>query len=94
MAVEIFPFPSSNIHVTIVVPCAVIGKTVAVVPVIIPVQLSAVVGIAKEATEHSAVTSASIGTIGAVISFIITFWSAVEMFPFPSSNVHVTAVIP
>ncbi len=43
-----------------------------VVPVIIPEQLSVVVGAVK-VTEHSPVTSANTGTTGAVMSLIMTF---------------------
>ncbi|MNE03705.1 hypothetical protein D3C87_985790 [compost metagenome] len=49
-----------------------IGKTVEVVPGMIPAQLSMAVGIDGE-TEHSAVISLSAGTPGAVASLIITF---------------------
>ena len=74
VCMELFPFPSSKFQVTTVVPCAVIGKVVVVVPVIVPSQLSVAVGAVIEATEHSAVTSArepASGT-GAVTSSTIT----------------------
>ena len=38
------PLPSLNVQVTTVVPWVVIGKMVAVVPVIVPAQASVVVG--------------------------------------------------
>ena len=70
--VEILPFPSSKLQVSIVVPCVVIGKIVVVVPVIIPEQLSTAVGTVGVA-EHSAVKSVNTGTTGAVLSAIIIF---------------------
>ncbi|MNE03708.1 hypothetical protein D3C87_985820 [compost metagenome] len=89
----IFPLPSSNVQTTTVIPCAVTGKTVLVVPVMVPEQLSVAVGGVTE-TEHCACTSARTGTAGGVMSLMITFWFAVDMFPFPSSKVHVTTVVP
>ena len=94
VAVVVLPFPSSNVHVTTVVPWVVIGNTVEVVPVTIPAQLSVVVG-AVGVPEHSPkFTSANTGVTGDVISSTITFCVAVAMLPFPSSNVHVTTVVP
>ena len=63
--------PSANVQVTIVVPCFVIGKVVAVVPVTVPVHASFVVG-AVGVTEHEPVTSAKIGFAGGVTSVIVT----------------------
>ena len=85
--VVILPSLSSKDHVTTVVPCAVIGNSVLVVPVIVPSQLSVAVGAVKTSTLHSAVTSSksAISTTGAVISSIITFWVWVEIFPLASS---------
>ena len=60
-----------------------IVRSSVVVPVIVPEQLSVVVG-AVAVAEHSPVTSASTGTTGAVTSFITTFWVAVEVLPLPS----------
>ena len=40
---------------------------------IVPLQLSVVVGAVKEGTEHAAVTSAKVGTTGFVLSLITTF---------------------
>ena len=57
---------------TTVVPCAVIGKAVVVVPMMVPTQLSVVVG-AVGVAEHSAVMSESVGCVGGVTSSIITF---------------------
>ena len=53
---------------TIVVPWVVIGNTVDVVPVTVPAQLSVVVCAVNDETEHSAVTSASVGLTGGVTS--------------------------
>ena len=71
MAVTVCPLPSLNDQVTTVVPCVVIGNTVVVVPVIVPAQLSVVVG-AVGVAEHCPVTFASVGTTGGVVSSIIT----------------------
>ncbi|MCY1250641.1 hypothetical protein D3C87_985750 [compost metagenome] len=70
-----------------------IGKTAAVVPVIGPAQLSTVVG-AVNVTLQSPLTSAKTGADGAIASSISTFWFAVVIFPFPSSNLQVTIVVP
>ncbi|MNE03707.1 hypothetical protein D3C87_985810 [compost metagenome] len=72
LAATIFPLPSSKVQTTTVVPCAVIGKTVFAVPVMVPEQLSVAVGAVNEA-EHSAATSGRIGRMGAILSKIITF---------------------
>ena len=48
---DTLPLPSLNIQVTTVVPCAVTGKVVNVVAVIVPVQLSVAVG-AVNVTAH------------------------------------------
>ncbi len=44
------PAASVNVHVIIVVPCAVIGKVALVIPVIVPEQLSVAVGGVKVVT--------------------------------------------
>ncbi|MNK78922.1 hypothetical protein D3C87_985740 [compost metagenome] len=49
-----------------------IGKTDAVVPVIVPIQASIVVGTGG-VTEHSPAASARIGTAGGVSSLMVTF---------------------
>ncbi|MNK78926.1 hypothetical protein D3C87_985780 [compost metagenome] len=87
------PFPSSKLHVTTVVPCVVIGKIVVVVPEIIPAQASIAAGIAGVA-EHCSCISAKTGAIGAAVSLIMTFWFTVAIFPFPSSKLQVTIVVP
>ncbi len=51
-----------------VVPCVVIGRVVAVVPVIVPLQASVVVGGVKEVTSHCSVISVRIGITGSVVS--------------------------
>jgi len=71
LAVVIFPFPSLNVHVTTVVPWVVMGKVVDVVPVIVPAQLSVVVG-AVGVTEHCPVTFDKVGVTGLVTSSTIT----------------------
>ena len=57
----------------------------AVVLVIVPEQLSVAVG-AVTVAEHCPVTVVKVGTLatGAVVSFTITVWFWVEVFPFPS----------
>ena len=94
--VLIFPLLSSNVQVTTVVPWAVIGSTVVVVPVIVPEQLSVAVGAVNVSTLHSAVMSSNTATSGAcaVTSSITTFWVWVLIFPRASSNVQVTTVVP
>src|SRR6056297_1885268 len=94
--VDVFPFPSSYVQVTTVVPCAMIGSSASCVPVIWPAQLSVAVGAVKVATSHSAVMSVNVVTsaTGAVTSSIITFCVWVIMLPFPSSYVQVTTVVP
>ena len=59
-------------------------------------QLSVAVGAVNEVTVHSSVKSAKgvASATGAVMSFIITFWVCVLVFPFPSSYVQVTTVVP
>ncbi len=52
-----------------VVPCAVIGKVVVVVPVIVPAQLSVVVGAVGVAL-HSSFISAKTGVTGSVVSAV------------------------
>ena len=58
VCVVTLPSASTYVQVTTVVPCAVIGSTVVVVPVMEPAQLSVAVGAVKLSTLHSAVTSA------------------------------------
>ena len=65
------PFPSSKVQVTTVVPCVVIGKIVEVVPVMIPAQISVVVGTTGVPLHSPTVTSINIGVTGAVASFIV-----------------------
>ena len=69
-----FPFPSSYVQVTVVVPCVVIGKVALCVPVKAPAQLSVAVGAVNEVTVHSAVTSDKVVTsaTGTVTSSITT----------------------
>ena len=84
-----FPFPSSNVQVIV---CDVyIGNTVLCVPTIVPAQLSVAVGGVKLINEHSAVAVASdaLSATGAVISSITTLCVCVDVFPLPSSYVHV-----
>ena len=60
---------------------------------IVPAHTSVVVG-ATAVAEHSPVTSANVGTTGAVTSSTITFCVCVEMFPLPSSNYQVITKLP
>ena len=63
------------------------------VPVIVPAQLSVVVG-AVTVTEHSPVAAASVGFTGLVTSSTTTVWVAVAVLPLPSVTVQVTVVVP
>jgi len=95
VAVLVLPLPSLNIQVTTVVPGAVIGNIVVVVPVTIPAQLSVAVGAVKVAgVKHALTTVPSIGGTGAIVSFTITFWVAVLLLPLPSSNVQTIVLAP
>ena len=61
-------FASVNVHVTTVVPKAVIGNVVVVVPLIVAgSQVSVVVGIVGVPL-HSKVSSPIVGVIGGVVS--------------------------
>ena len=62
-----FPELSVKVQITLCVPFAVIGNSVAVVPVMIPEQMSVVVG-AVSVTEHSSLTLGNVGINGGVIS--------------------------
>jgi hypothetical protein len=94
VAVDILPLPSLNSHATTVVPCAVTGNGVNVVPVTVPTQLSIAVG-AVGVTPHSLTSVGNDdGGTGGVTSLINTFCTAVDILPLPSLNVHVTTVIP
>ena len=68
-----FPLASSNVQVTTVVPCVVIGNVTMVVPVIVPAQLSVAVGAVSVSTIHSAFISESIvmSATGGVISISV-----------------------
>ena len=67
------PFPSLNVQVTTVVPWVVIGKMVAVVPVMVPAQASVVVGAVGVPLHCPTFTSAKVGVTGATVSSTITF---------------------
>ena len=73
-----------------------IGKVASLVTVTVEAQLSVAVGAVRLVTSHSAVMSAKvvISATGAVTSLIITFCVCVLVFPFPSSYVQVTIVVP
>ena len=71
MAVVELPLQSINFQVTTVVPCVVIGKTVAVVPVMVPEQRSLVVGTTGVPLHSPTVTSTRVGVTGAVVSFTV-----------------------
>ena len=66
--------PSEYVQTTVV--DVVIGKTVVVVPVTIPLQLSVAVGAAILATLHCAFTVGNVAKLatGAVVSAIVTVW--------------------
>ncbi len=63
------------------------------VPVIVPAQLSVVVGAVAVAV-HCPVTSANVGVTGSVVSSMTTFWICVLELLLESVNVHVTTVVP
>ena len=60
------------------------------VPIIVPEQLSVVIGGFITVTAHSPVISAKTGIIGALVSFIVIFWMDCKMVPFPKSKFQVT----
>jgi hypothetical protein len=65
VCVEVFSLPSSKVHVTIVVPCVVIGKVVVVV--LFAEWKSGVIGVVGVA-EHLPVTFPKVGVTGALLS--------------------------
>jgi len=81
------PAPSVKLHVTVVL--LVTGKTVAVVPVIVPLQLSVVVG-AVGFTVHAALISDKTGAMGASMSTVVIVEVHVLMLPDPSVTSRVT----
>jgi hypothetical protein len=93
VVVDVLPWPSLNVQVITVVPCAVIGNTVVVVPVIVPAHTSCAVG-ATGVDEHCAVMFDNVGGTGGVISSNITFCVTVDVLPLPSLNVQVITVVP
>src|SRR5207245_4535768 len=94
VAVLTLPWPSSKLHVTSEVPCVVRVSGLLVVPVMVPLQLSVVVGAAVIVAEHSPVTSASVGTTGAIVSLTTIRCVAVLTLPWPSSKLQVTTEVP
>ena len=94
--VLLLPWPSEYVHVTTVVPCAVMGKTVVVVPVTSPTQLSVAVGAVNVVTEHSAVTSGNIATSGTGLSSstTVTVIDDVDVFRAASVAVYIMVVTP
>ena len=93
--VSVFPAASFAVQVTVVSP---IGKTngALFVTVTVPLQLSDVVGVPKSTPDAvhkfaSAETTTVAGQviIGFWVSFTITFWVAVSVFPLPSLKSHV-----
>jgi hypothetical protein len=87
VAVDILPLPSLNVQVITVVPCAVIGNMVVVVPITAPTQLSCAIGAVGDA-EHSPVIVGKDGGTGAVTSSIITVCLAIARLPWPSLNIQ------
>ena len=84
LAVVELPLPSAKVQVTMVIPWAVIGNVVVVVPVIVPAQASVVVG-ATGVPEHSPrLTLAKVGVTGGVTSFSVMVKVVVSVFPLPS----------
>ena len=74
-------------------PCAVYVKGSEVVPLIVPEQLSVVVGTVAVAS-HLPVTSAKIGVLGAILSSTVTIAVADDTFPSFSVTVKVTVFEP
>ena len=96
VCVDVFPFPSLYVQVTVVVPWVMIGKVALCVPVIVPAQLSVAVGAVNVDTEHSDVTFNKFMTfaIGAVLSPIVRFNVTILSHPFAAPSVIVcTAVV-
>ena len=58
---------------TTVVPWVVIGKTVVVVPIIVPAQASVVVGVGGVPLHCPTFTSVNVGVTGATVSSTLTF---------------------
>jgi hypothetical protein len=67
LAVTEFPAASVNVQTMVVTPVVLKGKTVVVVPVMVPEQLSVVVG-GVRVTEHCSFTLANTGFTGGVTS--------------------------
>ena len=86
-----FPLASSNVQVTTVVPCVVIGNVTFVVPVIVPAQLSVAVGAVSVSTIHSAVISESIvmSATGWVVSISVMVWLCVLTLLLSSAAVQI-----
>jgi len=83
VAVEMFPLPSLKLQVIVYVPWLLYVRGEVVVPVIIPAQLSVVVG-ALTVALHCPVTVVSVGTAGGLVSSTITVCVAVVILPLPS----------
>ena len=64
-----------------------------VVPVILPAQLSLVIGAVTDA-EHSPVTVTSVGATGAVTSSTTTVCFVVHVLPLPSLKLQLTVYVP
>ena len=93
MAVVEFPLPSLKVHVIVVDPPSTKVSVSDVVPVIVPAQLSVVDG-TESVPSQSTVTADSVGVTGAVISSTTMLCVCVDVFPLPSSKVHVMVVVP
>src|SRR5207244_185284 len=89
LAVVELPLPSSKVQVTTVVPCVVIGKTVVVVPFIVPSQSSVVVGVGGVPLHSPTFTSANVGVAGAVLPRN-TIWLLAGAVTVPAVSVTTT----
>ena len=85
--------PSLKVQVTTVVPCVVIGKPTFGVPVIVPAQLSVVVGATGVPEHWPTLTAVKVGVAGAVTSFNVIVKVVDSVFPFPSLAVMVMSCV-
>ncbi len=84
LGVVVLPLPSLKVQVTTVVPWAVIGKLVVVVPVMLPTQASVAVGAVGVPAFARHIRQAGHIRHGAVTSSSTTFWVGVALLPLPS----------
>jgi len=91
--VTLLPFASVNVHGMVYVPWFKYVNGLAVVPVIVPEQLSCIVG-GVTVTEQEPLTVGREVTTGAELSATVTVNEQLEVFPDASVAVYVTVVVP